>query len=200
MGEIRIQCHHCSQELSLPASVAGKRAKCPQCDAIFNIEPSSITAPSVEPNPYNAPALDESTSGSSGFNTGVAGTKSPYDDSNPPPLGLMTIPLYISAVIYLLIGLGVIVLGAFVGLGDGQGEQSVAFVALCIMIFGALLSFCLAGFIIFFTGKLRQRKKWAWITAIAFGALYTPSAFIFMGVPILIGALKPEVQAWFNSD
>ena len=197
MSEIRIQCHRCSQELALPASAAGKQAKCPKCDTIFNVEDSPIIATPVEPNPYNAPALKESTRGRSDFSSGTSGVPSPYDDNNPPPLGLMTIPLYISAGLYLIIGLGATIWGLF---AYNAVDQKVAGVVLGFAIFSALLSFCLAGFIIFFTGKLRQRKKWAWITAIAFGGLYTPSAFIFLGIPILIGALKPEVQAWFNSD
>jgi len=194
MSQISINCRGCSQQLTLPASAAGKRAKCPKCETVFEVAgaDSPIVASTGSGNPYDSPSFHQTTQSQSGPSKAAS-----YGDANPPPMGLMTIPLYISALIYFLIGLAVIALLAFVGFDTGQGGG--AFLS-TIWIFTAGLCFALAGFIVFFTGKLRKRKKWAWITAIAFGGLYTPSAFIFLGIPILIGALKPEVQSWFNTD
>lgn len=198
MSQIKIQCRGCNQELSLPASAAGKHARCPKCEMVFEVpDTSSVVVASVPPtNPYSSHPFNESTKPDSDLKSGLSKTTSRYDDENPPPLGLVTIPLYISAVFYFLIGLAAIAFLVFVG-GNGEAVPVILF---AVWGLSALFCFALAGFIVFFTGKLRRRKKWAWITAIAFGALYTPSAFIFLGVPILIGALNPEVQAWFNTD
>ena len=197
MSEIRIQCDRCSQQLSLPASTVGKQAKCPKCETIFTVEPSPVIATPVEANPFRAPTERESTQERANLSSGSSSVTSPCDENNPPAMGLITIPLYISALLYFLIGLGVIIWVLDFNIG---AEHDLGPVMFGIAVFSALLSFGLGGFIVFFTRKLRRRKKWAWITAIAFGGLYTPSAFIFLGVPILIGALKPEVQAWFNND
>lgn len=112
-----------------------------------------------------------------------------------PSLKLIEIPMYIGATLYILIGLAVI---GFSGLLMASANGGGAIFAMAMMVFTAFFAFALGGFMIYATNQLKHRKKWAWITAIVFGAMFTPSAFIFLGIPILIGCLNSEVNAWFN--
>ena len=106
---------------------------------------------------------------------------------------LMTVPLYISGGLYAVFGLFMLLIPMLV---SASGDAPV--IIFGIFLIGTLLCFGLAGFIFYFTAQLKHRKKWAWITAIIFGAMYAPSAFIFLGIPILIGAFRPEVMSWYN--
>ena len=116
-------------------------------------------------------------------------------DQHRPSLSLIQIPLYISAALYGLIGIGMILFG--VGLmGTGDREAVIVLVMLAI---GSFMCFALAGFIGFVTSQLSHRKKWAWVAAVILGAMYAPSAFFFLGIPILIGCFNSEVNAWFNT-
>jgi hypothetical protein len=117
-------------------------------------------------------------------------------DQNRPSLSLIEIPMYLGAVLYVLVGIGMFVFGLFlVNSGEvGDGAQFL----LIIFAMSAVFCFVLAGFFAYATTQLKHRKKWAWITAVVVGAMYTPSAFIFLGVPILIGCFNSDVNAWFN--
>ena len=111
-----------------------------------------------------------------------------------PSLKLIEIPMYIGAALYILIAIAVF---GFAGFFLTSGEAQ-AIVPAGIMIFTAFFSIALAGFMIFATSQLKHRKKWAWITCIVFGAMFAPSAFVFLGIPILIGCFQTDVNAWFN--
>ncbi len=198
MKKIQVRCEKCSAELALPVSSIGQMGRCPKCQLVFLIQDSTfgqtdeVPVEEVEPqfaesNPYAAPVKQPKFSPSSR-----------YSDSNPPPLGMITIPLYISAALYFLIGIGgFLILLVFLASADQRGEW---LILLFFGIAGIFICLALSAFIVFFTGKLKKRKKWAWIAAIVFGVLYAPSAFIFLGVPILLGALKSDVQDWFTNQ
>ncbi len=121
--------------------------------------------------------------------------------SHKPSLNLIKIPLYISAVLYFLVSIPLIILFAGLLGRPSHGDDSVVRVVVwCAMIFGVALCIGLGVFIIYFTGKLDQRKKWAWICSIIFGCMYIPSAFFFLGIPIVIGAFSSDVMKWFNEN
>ena len=108
----------------------------------------------------------------------------------------MIVPLYISAALYALAGLGVAVFMLFI---VAAAQEPEAWFIVILLSIPAVLSFVFAGFVFFFTSQLSKRKKWAWITAIIFAVMYTSSAFIILGIPILIGALRRETVDWFNT-
>lgn len=203
MSEIRITCS-CSTELALPASAAGKNARCPKCQAILDIPNNAPLSMPQYDNP-SASAPTPQTGGpfkqdSNPYSPTVKPEVLPasrFDDNNPPPLGMMIIPLYISAGIYALLGVGLaLVFG--LGLMSGELDGGEAAVFIIGLVFAVVMCVGLVVLILVICSKLKQRKKWAWIGAIAFGGMYAPSAFIFLGIPILIGALNSDVQAWFN--
>ena len=118
--------------------------------------------------------------------------------SHKPSLNLIKVPLYISAVLYFLVGILVIILfAALLGRPSHGDDLAVRVVVWCAMVFVVALCIGLGVFIIYFTGKLDQRKKWAWICSIVFGCMYIPSAFFFLGIPIVIGAFRSDVMKWF---
>jgi len=222
MSQIRVQCNSCATELSLPATAAGKNGRCPKCQTVFAIPAISTPAsgqpvanhPSTKPvlsqttapntgSPFaepTAPTQNVAATGGNPFATGnpyVAPVNHPrqssYSDHNPPPLGLITVPMIIAGVIYIILGVGFSLLMFMIPNRDpGAGIAYVFF-----LLFG-LFSVALGAFCILIAGKVKQRKKWAWIAAIVFGGMFTPSAFFFLGIPILIGCLKPEVSGWIN--
>lgn len=112
-----------------------------------------------------------------------------------PSLKLIEIPMYIGAALYVLISLAVLGFGGFF---LASGEAAEAIIPAAMMIFTAFVCFAFAGLMIYATAQLKHRKKWAWITCIVFGAMFAPSAFVFLGIPILIGCLRTEVSSWFN--
>ena len=200
MSVIEIPCQGCQTLLSLPDTSVGKNARCPTCRTVFLVPHVNPTMAPVKSNmdghsPFSSTNPYETPTGNPTKLTASSG----FDDHNPPSLAMMTIPLYISGVIYLLLGVATGFISMLVFANAEGADGDVVFGLIILMLCTAMM-FALAGFIFFFTGKLKQRKKWAWITAIAFGGLYAPSAFVFLGVPILIGALNSDVQAWFNKQ
>lgn len=206
---ITTQCQACSATLQLPESAIGKRAKCPKCGSEFTVDRptanvSQLPPPPPSPNAAQASVTQQPPPPPS---QPIAPQTAPYAPPMPaiqtgsgsakrrPSLSLMTIPLFISAGIYLLIGLGVGGLALYMLAATNDPEAWIV----CIPLFAmALVSIALAGFIWYFTSELPRRKKWAWIAAIIMGAMYTPSAFFFLGIPILIGAFKSDVMEWYN--
>ncbi len=194
-SEVQLTCSSCQATLKLPASSAGKLGKCPSCGATFTIPaPQAPPAPQTPPAPQ-APLNPQAAPAPVSPYAPVSHSPPVRKQSaiGPPPLGLMMVPLYISAVLYGLLGIGLLALPAIIS-ASGEAPAVIFFPFLI----GTFLCLALAAFICYFTAQLPKRKKWAWITAIIFGAMYAPSAFVVLGILILVGAFRPEVMSWFN--
>lgn len=116
-----------------------------------------------------------------------------------PDLKMMTIPLKISAVLYCLVAGICFLFGIIMFMQDvPKREEFAAVFGGSMMFMGVVFSIAFGIFIMVFTKKLEERKRWAWICSIIFGAMYIPSIFFFLGLPIIIKAFDPIVMKWFN--
>jgi hypothetical protein len=112
----------------------------------------------------------------------------------PSKLKYVTIPLRISSVLYLIIGLlyGGALLFAPSTFWDMPKEESI----IIAVTGGVTIVLCIA-FAIFMEVTIRFLKKgafWAWVAGICIAGLYLPSLFLLLGVFMLIGALNDEVK------
>ena len=89
---IEFQCDHCSTTLRVPEEHAGKKAKCPKCQAVNLIQAGTILAPSTA-NPSSVPKPSKPEMGTF-FNEGspaaagaIGNPASPYTPSTVSPLG-----------------------------------------------------------------------------------------------------------------
>lgn len=101
--------------------------------------------------------------------------------------------LHISAVLYVLVGGGILYVSIFV----------IGFDAMMLMmqkiLFGIeiITCFVLAGFIEIVVRGLKRHKYWAWIASIIIFGIYIPSIFIVLGIIGLIGILKQDTKKIF---
>ena len=112
----------------------------------------------------------------------------PVNPPAPPRLSLTLVCLHISAVLYVLVGLGYGVFLAFyapdmsraVGIGVG--------------VFCALFSLALAFGVELVVRGLKRRQYWAWITGIIVCGLYLSSCFLPLGALGLWGLLDQATR------
>jgi hypothetical protein len=122
----------------------------------------------------------------------------------PKKLKYITIPLHISSILMALSIVFLIILlyldefwGIFLFWESRDGfDLSLRL----LFVFSVMLS---VGFIIvpiIVASALMKRKRWAWITSWYLTALYLPSLFFPLGIPMLIGILDKEVKEFFADD
>lgn len=117
-------------------------------------------------------------------------------DLKPSKLKFVTIPLRISSVIYLLIGL---LYGAALLFLPGSFWDMPQDEFIIVAITGVMTIVLCFSFLIFIELVIYFLKKgayWAWIAAICLAGLYLPSIFLLLGVFMLVGALDEEVKAF----
>ena len=116
-----------------------------------------------------------------------------------PPIGGAVICLRISTVIYMLMAFGALafflILSGEIARAEGAPSETVLWIIGVVMFlviggFGILPEVAIRG--------LKQGKRWGWIMGIIIGGLYTPSAFFFLGIPILISLLKRDVLNFYE--
>jgi hypothetical protein len=111
----------------------------------------------------------------------------------PRKLSYVTIPLHISAFIYILLALGFAGLLLFCPY-DKMGEDK-----LVVQISGFLtivIGFAMAVFAEIVVGGLKNGKYWAWIAGICLAGLYIPSGFFLLGIFMLLGLIDEETKAY----
>lgn len=118
----------------------------------------------------------------------AAGVAGPVDRTR-----LATLALHISAVLYVLVGI-LLILVPFAWDPATTDDYSLRS---GIMWFLAALCIALAMLARSLIGALRQRKRWAWITAAVLFALYLPSAFLPLGAVGLFGLMSEGTRAQF---
>lgn len=108
----------------------------------------------------------------------------------PKQMKMVTIPLHVSAMLYAVVMVGAWLLISMVA----QEEEFSRMEATAIQAIVALLCISLIVFIEVVVEALKKGTKWSWIAALVLTVLYIPSAFLPLGVFMLVGLLKPEVQ------
>jgi cytochrome bd-type quinol oxidase subunit 2 len=106
---------------------------------------------------------------------------------------LATISLHISAVFYMIAG-ALLVLAPFAR--DSATTAEVTLHSSIIWLL-AVLAFALAALARVLIRALRQRKRWAWITATVLFTLYLPTVFLPLGAVGLFGLLSEGTRAQF---
>lgn len=102
------------------------------------------------------------------------------------------IVLHISAVIYLLAGVMLLIFSFFLpSVLDGEPFFKTTFVL------SAVLSIAFGIFVEIVIKSLKKHKFWAWITGIIICGLYIPSIFIILGIIGLVGLLNKDVRTDF---
>lgn len=99
-----------------------------------------------------------------------------------PKLNKSIIVLHISAVIYLLLGIGL-----FTILSD-------------LVVHPVFMGFVVIGigvFVEIVVGGLKNNKFWAWVTALIICGMYVFSLFIILGIIGLVGLLDKDVRTDF---
>lgn len=109
----------------------------------------------------------------------------------PKNIKYITVPLHISSVTYAFIAL-VCLLGLIFFPMDEFGEDKSVFqiTAVMMVFFGCAF----AVFIELVASALKKGKYWAWIASICLAGLYLPSAFLPLGIFMLIGLLKEDTK------
>jgi len=105
---------------------------------------------------------------------------------------LITIPLHISTALYVLIMCVFPALLMLVPM-DGLSEED-RFLFKWLAIGVPVMSLPLIIFIEIVAYQLKKGRFWAWIAAICLAALYLPSLFFFLGIPMFIGLFHDEVR------
>lgn len=116
------------------------------------------------------------------------------DAIRPSKLKYVTIPLRISSIVYLLIGL---LYGAALLFVPSTSWDMPQDEFIIIAITGVMTIVLCIAFLIFIELTIHFLKKgayWAWIAGICLAGLYLPSIFFIMGVFMLIGALDNDVK------
>jgi hypothetical protein len=103
--------------------------------------------------------------------------------------------LHISAVIYLILGLGCLVLFRVTGFYQEDGDRVLAVVFAVVML---TVCVALAIGIEAVAFGLRRRKFWAWVAGLCIFGLYVPSLFLPLGALGLWGLLDPGSRAAFG--
>ncbi len=112
----------------------------------------------------------------------------------PPRLKMTLISFHISAVLYVLLGVGY---GFFFARFPQAMELSPSFGLMMGVSVGVVCVLLAAGIEVVVAG-LKQRKYWAWITGLVLCALFIPSCwFTVPGGLALWGLLDPETRAAF---
>jgi len=106
---------------------------------------------------------------------------------------LATVSLHISAVFYVIAGV-LLVLAPF---ARDPATTTEYMLRSSIIWSLAVLAFALAALARVLIRALRQRKRWAWITATVLFALYLPSIFLPLGAVGLFGLLSEGTRAQF---
>lgn len=106
-------------------------------------------------------------------------------------IGLATACLHISAVLYLLIGVGFFVL--FMAMPEGtmllQVPLAVGMLVFCLILVVGI-EFVVAG--------LHRRRFWAWVAGLCIFGIYVPSAFLPLGALGLWGLLDAGSREEFG--
>ena len=111
-----------------------------------------------------------------------------------PPFLLMQIPLVLSGMVYLLVGTLLfwpLMLDPRISPKDAQ----------ILMVFGVgLMAFCslLAIGVFILAAFVRKPSKGVWITCLVVACLYTPSAYVIFGVPMLIYLFQSDTKAYYG--
>lgn len=100
----------------------------------------------------------------------------------PRSLKIATICLHLSAVLYLLLGVYLLVTPSF-------GTFTSVFLGIFSVILAILVEVIVKG--------LNSVKRWAWIAALILFCLYVPSLFILLGILGLVDLLRAETRANF---
>lgn len=108
-------------------------------------------------------------------------------------VGMAIVCLHLSAVLYVLLGVGLLVL--VLAIGEAGAAKSVEFLFVILMF---LMCLALAIAIEFVVHGLHYRKKWAWIVGIVMFGIYLPSLFFPLGALGLWGLLDAGSQAEFG--
>ena len=109
----------------------------------------------------------------------------------PKTLKLATIPLRISSILYLLVA----VLGfVFLFAGGDDCPPELAVIMGITWLFTAAMSIGMIVFIEIVIKALKNGKYWAWIAGLCLAGLYISSAFLLLGVFMLIGLLKDDTK------
>lgn len=115
-------------------------------------------------------------------------------ENTRPNLNLITIPIFISAIFYFILGAALVILILLMD-KNNMGHWWAQFIGLGLM---ALTSFAIGVFVLICNKKLKERKKWALTACMVIGFMYVASIFIFLGIPILMGVFKKEITDWIN--
>ncbi|HUP22797.1 MAG TPA: hypothetical protein VNB06_07640 [Thermoanaerobaculia bacterium] len=115
----------------------------------------------------------------------------------PGRLRLATTALTVSAAIYGVLGLALVVLVAITGLPtfSDPGEKGVLLGTGAVWVLFCLALAVLASGVAW---GLRRRQTWAWIAGLCLFAIYVPSLFLPLGVMGLWGLLDPSTRAQFG--
>lgn len=98
--------------------------------------------------------------------------------------------LHISAVLYVLVGILVLVI--FMNLDDGDAINTP------LGVFGLIFSLAIAAGVEVIVYGLKQRKFWGWVAGLATCGVYTPSLFFPLGALGLWGLLDEGSRAEFG--
>jgi hypothetical protein len=99
-------------------------------------------------------------------------------------IGMAIVCLHISAVLYLLVGLLLVLMA----------NEAAGGTAICLLVFCVAL----AGGIEVVVSGLHQRKFWAWIAGLCIFGMYVPSLFLPLGALGLWGLLDNGSRAEFG--
>lgn len=111
-------------------------------------------------------------------------------------LSLVTIPLRLSTIAYGFVAAGAFIfLIATLGMGAPMyADAAEAFIMTFTWAFVLIFSIGLMVLIEQSSKAIMEGKFWGWVTAIILSALYLPSIFVLLGIPLLIGLLSEPVK------
>ncbi len=116
----------------------------------------------------------------------------------PKKIKYITIPLYISSVIYLILN---IYLGSnYYSVWPDPSVDRVFLSFQILMIFGLALNVGMVIVPILVASALKKGKRWTWMVSWFLIAAYLPSPFFPLGISMLIGILDQEVKDYLKED